>query len=616
MTIEEGVVTLLTGEQGDLEGAAFPVGDDGPRVGPVGDGAGIPSGSSGPEVSDASDPGGAPDRATWGSRSPVEVAVAAGRDPRWEELLALAERVGPSPELAHLDDAGLERQLRVAASRLAAETCRWLELLAELVIRGVWADQGARTPAVWLSWALGIAPATARDQVRVALRLRELDGVRERFAAGRISYSKVRAITRVAVPELEATLLEWADRSTAAELEEAVRGFRRAQAGLSVEPDEPERKTGAWLVDRGDGTAELVLRLPTAEAHEAYAAAQRLADLERRAERAEQAERDIDLAKDPGAAFAEASATPGGEAACGAAPATPGGEAACGAAPATPGGEAASAEAAGQSPATSDPVRPFGAEVADAVVRVLTSAVAARPADTTGEDRHTLVVHVDEDDLAEDEGLPVAVETSTGRMPSLSRRVLRRLACDAGLVLVTTDGGGAPVDVGRRDRRLSAALRRALRLRDRHCRFPGCGTRRHLHAHHVIHWVDGGPTDLANLVLLCAFHHRYVHAHDYHVEVHPAGAHTFQRPDGRRVPRTRGLPGTDRPGTHDPATCDVRTGDALFRDSDGCADGLGYEPDALQPSYWDGHGYFDLYTTVAVLQQQLHAVLPPAALAA
>lgn len=57
-----------------------------------------------------------------------------------------------------------------------------------------------------------------------------------------------------------------------------------------------------------------------------------------------------------------------------------------------------------------------------------------------------------------------------------------------------------------------------LRLRDRTCRFPGCAATRHLHAHHVEHWVDGGPTDLDNLVLLCGAHHRFVHCHDWLVE--------------------------------------------------------------------------------------------------
>jgi hypothetical protein len=526
--------------------------------------------------------------------SPVEVALGEGRDPRWEELWELAQRVGPSPELAHLDDRGLERGLRVGASRLASETCRWLGLLAELVIRGVWADQGARTPAVWLSWALGIAPATARDQVRVALRLRELDRVRERFAAGRISYSKVRAITRVAVPELEEMLLDWADGSTAAELEAAVRGFRRAQRGLTVDPDEVERRRGVWVVDHADGTSDLVIRLPTDEARAAHAHAQRLAALEVHAEQQED-----------GGASAAARASVHDQ--------TPGASAAApdgvhGPSPVDSTASAILMEGCGASAAS----RPYGARVADALVQALAAAVASGPADTSGQDRDTLVVHVNETDLDRAQGPPVAVETSAGPVPAMSRRVLRRLACEAGVVFVATDGDGSPVDVARRDRRLSAALRRALRSRDRSCRFPGCGSRRHLHAHHVVHWADGGPTDLANLVLLCGHHHRYVHAHDYDIDVRPDGAHTFHHSTGRRLPRARSLPGGDSWR----APTGAQPLDTAFGHPDRGpeAEQVVITPDALQPAYWDG--YFDLDTTVAVLQQQFRLVRPDTALAA
>jgi hypothetical protein len=152
-------------------------------------------------------------------RSPVEPAVVEGRDPGWEELLALADRVGPNAGLATVDDAALQDLVCTGAARLAAEMCHWLDLIAELVIRRTWADEGCRTPAIWLSYAVGMSPSAARDHVRVALRLRELHRVREAFAAGSVSYSKVRAICRVAVPETEELLLEWSHLATGADME-------------------------------------------------------------------------------------------------------------------------------------------------------------------------------------------------------------------------------------------------------------------------------------------------------------------------------------------------------------------------------------------------------------
>src|SRR3989441_1108465 len=79
------------------------------------------------------------------------------------------------------------------------------------------------------------------------------------------------------------------------------------------------------------------------------------------------------------------------------------------------------------------------------------------------------------------------------------------------------------------------ALRRALHYRDRGCRFPGCG-RQFGQGHHIRHWVNGGPTTLSNLALLCRWHHRAVHEDGYQMERQPDGELRFWRPDGRLLP--------------------------------------------------------------------------------
>lgn len=96
----------------------------------------------------------------------------------------------------------------------------------------------------------------------------------------------------------------------------------------------------------------------------------------------------------------------------------------------------------------------------------------------------------------------------------------RRLACDAVLQRVITTASLGPLDVGREHRIATLAQRRALAFRDGGCIIPGCGARPDwCDAHHIVHWVDGGQTDLANLVLLCPGHHTAVHAGSWHVRV-------------------------------------------------------------------------------------------------
>jgi hypothetical protein len=109
----------------------------------------------------------------------------------------------------------------------------------------------------------------------------------------------------------------------------------------------------------------------------------------------------------------------------------------------------------------------------------------------------------------------------------------RRLACDASVMRVVMAGRSEPLDVGRRTPVVSPAMRRAVIVRDRHCRFPGCD-RPHTwcDAHHVVHWANGGPTALPNLVLLCRRHHRMVHQRGgFRLEL-ADGRPVFVRPDG------------------------------------------------------------------------------------
>ena len=113
----------------------------------------------------------------------------------------------------------------------------------------------------------------------------------------------------------------------------------------------------------------------------------------------------------------------------------------------------------------------------------------------------TVVVHLD-------------VEQRAGRsciwVRCSPRHDRRYLGCDA-TCEVWFERDGQVIGAGRTTRLINRRLRRALEHRDRTCAVPGCGATRGLHAHHIRHWEDGGPTELDNLVLVCPYHHRLHH---------------------------------------------------------------------------------------------------------
>ena len=155
----------------------------------------------------------------------------------------------------------------------------------------------------------------------------------------------------------------------------------------------------------------------------------------------------------------------------------------------------------------------YRARCADALVQ-LASASLAEESDA---DRACIVVHAEAESLKSGDGGKAALE----RGLPLASETVRRLACDAKIQLAVHGSDGRPVGIGRQSRVVPTPLLRLLRHRDGGCRFPGCGSTRWLHAHHIRHWGDGGRTDLDNLVLLCGRHHRFVHEARWRIEGDP-----------------------------------------------------------------------------------------------
>jgi hypothetical protein len=144
-----------------------------------------------------------------------------------------------------------------------------------------------------------------------------------------------------------------------------------------------------------------------------------------------------------------------------------------------------------------------------------------------------VTVFADLEALTEDPNTTGVAELMAG--PVIANETARRLSCDP-IVECTVSDHMRVLGVGRRSRMIPAWLRRQLWFRDGGCRFPGCPHKGWVHAHHKTHWADGGPTDMCNLILLCGYHHRFLHEHGWSIIDDPRGRPVFTKPDGSVYP--------------------------------------------------------------------------------
>ena len=355
----------------------------------------------------------------------------------------------PSPDLVRLGD-----EIAELAAHIDAATYRLLVLIREFDQRGGW-ETGFKTCAHWLSWRTGIAHGPAREKVRVARALEQLPRLSCMMQRGELSYSKARALTRVATPENEAELMDFAGAGTASHVETLVRAWRRVDR-LEEQWQERERHRTRSLTiwSDGDGMYELRGRLDPEVGALLMRAIEAGSDaLYRRSGKFER--------------------------------------------PKSP----------------EDPELTAEQMRADAIGLLAERALQGGGLERDGEsigraDRFQVVLHVDAE-------LGGAIVEDGARVPAGTSR---RIACDASRVVMTHNSDGSVLDVGRKTRTVPPAMRRALDHRDGGCRFPGCGLR-FCDAHHIKHWADGGETRLENLVLLCRRHHRAVHEEGFGVEI-------------------------------------------------------------------------------------------------
>jgi uncharacterized protein DUF222/HNH endonuclease len=371
-----------------------------------------------------------------------------------------ASRTDPDRSIDELDAA-----ICRLASRINAVTYQLLVLVREFDDRMGWAKWGHRNCAEWLSWRCQISLSAAREKVRTAQALRDLPAISLAFREGRLSYTKARAMTRVALEHGEDALLRYALDASAPAVEERCRQIR------NVHPESVHDARRAWEARslsawRNSARGTLCLR--------------------------------VELPLDVGELVMKAIERALGQE-----------EIVDGVAERLPSG--------------------LQSQQADALVAIMTTYLeggAVESGSSSTADRYQVVLHVDE----------AALHGGPGRADAPLETV-KRLACDASLIVVTEDERGTPLGVSSRQRVVSTPLRRALVARDRCCAFPGCHCTKFLQAHHVEHWIEGGETTLRNLVLLCPYHHRLLHEGGYRIGRDYQGELYFMRVDGRAIPR-------------------------------------------------------------------------------
>jgi hypothetical protein len=365
----------------------------------------------------------------------------------------------------------LETDLIESWQAVSRATHRFLVLLREFDLRHGWKAYGNNDCAEWLNWRCGISRTTAQEKLRVARALWVLPQIEEAFKQGHLSYSKVRALTRVANDTSEADLLAFALSASAAQLEAYCRRLRNGDAEASIGDARRLREFRSLSRHfREDGSGSLTVELPREELELVLKALERVA---------------TSLPEDPSASLF--------------------------------------------------------AKAADALVQMARDTLAGRPTTGSSADQYQVIVHVD-----------AAALSGEGGESDLPIATVRRLCCDGSVVPLIKNGNGKPLNVGRKQRIVPKAIRRALDARDRVCTYPGCHHQRWLEGHHIVHWADGGETSLPNTLLLCSTHHALVHEGGFGVHQDRDGRYYFTRPNGRpvEVPQPNGGNRVEEPRAH------------------------------------------------------------------
>ena len=426
------------------------------------------------------------------------------------------------------EDQQLGEKITLLAGQINAANYRLIKLIAEFDDRKGWNCDGTiHSCAHWLNWKCGIVLSAAREKVRVSHCLESLPLIDAAFESGEISYSKVRAMTRAATPENEDYLLMIARYGTASHVEKVVGKYRKVTC---AEDDRPEidQALARKLVyyQEEDGSWIIHAKLPAEVGSLVVKAIEALAtpvQQELQKENMEKQERRH--TKKP---EAEAEENVSAETLYGIEP-----------------------DMQEQKLRVDDPdaeQNSYSQSRADALVTMTehflaTSDQNAQFKGLKGSERCQIVLHVDINTLRtrNNKAYRGQAHCNLDDKHWISPKTAKRISCDASLVTVLEDDKGKVLNIGRKARTVPASIKRALSLRDKTCRVPGCCQSRNLDAHHIQHWVDGGETSLDNLVHLCRTHHTQLHRGYFNIHIENSDTTqeprmVFSTPSGQEIP--------------------------------------------------------------------------------
>jgi len=354
----------------------------------------------------------------------------------------------------------LFEELAELAGQSNAIDGRIVEIVAEIDRDGLCGMTGARSVAGLVAWKLGLSSASAKTMATVAHRLEEFPRCAQGLAEGRLSLDQVGVIAAKASDGSDEHYAQLAAVATVNQLRTAIKLEPRPepQPDPGPEPDcdrqpEPERQPSITKTSDEQGACYRI----NLGHHDA-------------------AKFDAALASHRDALITEHKHDHGGD-----------------------GDDDRDDDRGGDGARACVQVPPFPTTGA-AFMRLVEAGWDAEASRRPHGQHTTVVAHLD-------------VEARAAALhlgPLLSDAERQYLTCDA-TCEVWFERNGQPIGAGRSTRIINRRLRRALEHRHPTCAVPGCGATRGLHAHHIQHWEDGGPTELFNLVLLCPYHHRLHH---------------------------------------------------------------------------------------------------------